>query len=134
MKDPVKKAEEQERDRIRKKNNKVQKQIDSIFKLNESDKLFNRNYLESDRLCDFNKIYEWMNTTNNEVKNVNGHNFRKLIDTYQNKIQKLIDNSKHPCERCDVQFIDTNMTYKPISKTWICGRCADNRIKNKMDD
>ena len=82
MKDPVKKAEEQERDRIRKKNIKVQKQIDSIFKLNESDKLFNRNYLESDRLCDFNKIYEWMNTTNNEVKNVNDkYNFRKLIDT-----------------------------------------------------
>ena len=43
MKDPFKKAQEQERDRIRKKNNKVQKQIDSIFKLNESDKLFNRN-------------------------------------------------------------------------------------------
>ena len=44
-KDPVKKAAEQERDRIRKKNNKVQKQIDSIFKLNESDKLFRRNEL-----------------------------------------------------------------------------------------
>ena len=44
-KDPVKKAEEQERDRIRKKNNKVQKQIDSIFKLNESDRLFNRTEL-----------------------------------------------------------------------------------------
>ena len=45
MKDPVKKAEEQERDRIRKKNNKVQKQIDSIFKLNETDKLFKRSEL-----------------------------------------------------------------------------------------
>ena len=45
MKDPVKKAVEQERDRIRKKNNKVQKQIDSIFKLNENDRLFNRTEL-----------------------------------------------------------------------------------------
>ena len=45
MKDPKLKAEEQERDRIRKKNNKVQKQIDSIFKLNENDKLFNRTEL-----------------------------------------------------------------------------------------
>ena len=44
-KDPLYKAEEQERDRIRKKNNKVQKQIDSIFKLNETDKLFKRNEL-----------------------------------------------------------------------------------------
>ena len=44
-KDPNQKAKEQERDRIRKKNNKVQKQMDSIFKLNETDKLFNRNYL-----------------------------------------------------------------------------------------
>ena len=55
-KDPVKKAEEQERDRIRKKNNKVQKQLDSIFKLNETDKLFKRSELMTDRLCDFNKI------------------------------------------------------------------------------
>ena len=76
-----------------------------------------------------------MNPLNNEVKNVNDkYNFRKLIDTYQNKIQKMIDNSKHACDRCNVQFIDTNMTQKPISKTWICGRCADNRIKIKMDD
>ena len=44
-KDPNKKAQEQERDRIRKKNNKVQKQMDNIFKLNETDKLFKRNYL-----------------------------------------------------------------------------------------
>ena len=81
-KDPNQKAQEQERDRIRKKNNKVQKQMDSIFKLNETDKLFNRNYLYSDRKCDFNKIYDWMNNTNNEIKNVNGqHNFRKLVDT-----------------------------------------------------
>ena len=110
MKDPVKKAEEQERDRIRKKNNKVQKQIDSIFKLNETDKLFKRSELLAGRLCDFTKIEDWMNNTNNEVKNVNGHNFRKLIDNYQNKIQKMIDNSKHPCDRCDQQFIDTNMS------------------------
>ena len=79
-KDPVKKAEEQERDRIRKKNNKIQKQIDSIFKLEENDKLFNRNYLYADRLCDINKIDDWMHETDNDVKNVNGHNFRKLID------------------------------------------------------
>ena len=44
-KDPRYKAEEKERDRIRKKNNKVQKQIDSIFKLNETDKLFKRSEL-----------------------------------------------------------------------------------------
>ena len=75
------KAKEQERDRIRKKNNKVQKQMDSIFKLNETDKLFKRNYLQADRKCDFNKIYSYMNNTNNEDKNVNGHNFRKLVDT-----------------------------------------------------
>ena len=80
MKDPVKNSEEQERDRIRKKNNKVQKQIDSIFKLEENDNLFNRSYLYADRLCDFNKIHEWMHTTNNDIKNVNGHNFKKLID------------------------------------------------------
>ena len=79
-KDPVKKAEEQERDRIRKKNNKIQKQIDSIFKLEENDKLFNRNYLYADRLCDLNKIQDWMHPIENDVKDVNGHNFRKLID------------------------------------------------------
>ena len=74
-----------------------------------------------------------MNTTDNQIKNVNGHNFRKLIDNYQNKIQKMIDNSKHACDKCNQQFIDTNMTYKPLSKTWICGRCADGRTKNMMD-
>ena len=109
--------------------------MDSIFKLNETDKLFNRNYLYTDRKCDFNKIHDWMNITNNEVKNVNGqYNFRKLIDTYQNKVQKMIDNSKQPCDKCNIQFIDTDMHYKPISKTWVCGRCADNRVKFKMDD
>ena len=55
--------------------------MDSIFKLDENDKLFNRSYLYSDRLCDFNKIQEWMNTSNKDVLNVNGHNFRKLVDT-----------------------------------------------------
>ena len=76
-----------------------------------------------------------MNNTNNEVKNVNGqYNFRKLVDTQQQKVKKMIDNSKHPCERCNIQFIDTDMHYKPISKAWICGRCADNRVKYKMDE
>ena len=85
--------------------------MDSIFKLNETDKLFNRNYLYTDRKCDFNKIHDWMKITNNEVKNVNGqYNFRKLIDTYQNKVQKMIDNSKHACEKCNIQFIDTDMS------------------------
>ena len=52
-----------------------------------------------------------MKITNNEVKNVNGeYNFRKLIDTYQNKVQKMIDNSKHACEKCNIQFIDTDMS------------------------
>ena len=109
-KDPRYKAEEKERDRIRKKNNKIQKQIDSIFKLEENDKLFNRNYLYADRLCDFKKIHDWMHPIDNDIKDVNGHNFRKLIDNYQKKIQKLIDNSKHACARCDVKFIDTNMS------------------------
>ena len=46
----------------------------------------------------------------------------------------MINNSKHNCERCNIQFIDTDMSYKSLSKTWICGRCADNRVKFKMDD
>ena len=74
-----------------------------------------------------------MTTTNKNVKNVNGHNFRNLIDNYSKKVQKLVDNAKHPCARCDAQFIDTDVKLK-LSKEWVCGRCSDGRSTNKMVD
>ena len=44
----------------------------------------------------------------------------------------MVDNAKHHCSRCDAQFIDTDVTLKPISKEWVCGRCSDGRVKSKM--
>ena len=48
-------------------------------------------------------------TSTGDLWHVNKHE-KKLIDNYQNKIQKMIENSKHPCDRCNQQFIDTNMS------------------------
>ena len=46
----------------------------------------------------------------------------------------MITNSKHACAICDIQFIDTDMSYKQMSDRWVCGRCSDGRIKNKMEN
>ena len=45
----------------------------------------------------------------------------------------MVYNAKHPCARCDAQFIDTDVKLK-LSKEWVCGRCSDGRSTNKMVD
>ena len=80
-KDPEFLEKERERDEIRKKNIKIQKQLNSMFNLEENDDdCFKKDYLEANNHCDLNRMQNLFTETDNKVKNVKGYNFRKLLD------------------------------------------------------
>jgi len=110
---------------LRKKNKKIQKEINSIASMYQNDlndlfrvdtlyasqeanidpncqhstyKATRSRSLDTDNL---NKLYHKF--TDKSVKNCNGHNFKQLWTKTQSKINKLIENSMHHCFVCDAK-------------------------------
>ena len=92
--------------------------------------------MKADQSCDLSKIERLMKTKFNNkdpsTKNVGNHNknhghkhnFKTLIDNYSNKIQRLVDNTAHPCCKCHAQYVDTNIKLFDATKnTYICSKC-----------
>ena len=85
----------------------------------------------ADQTCNIERVYDLFNEKRKKVKNLNGFNFRQLIDNVDKKVKKLIDNTEHPCYKCQAKFIDTNIKKVKVngSDMYICQRCNDPRVK-----
>ena len=81
-----------------------------MFNLEEDNDCFKKDYLETNNHCNLNRMQDLFTETDNKVKNLNGYNFKKLLDNYDKKVKVLINNCKNYCYKCHCKFVDTNMS------------------------